>query len=109
MATGQNELTHEEMWDDSALIDSWNEALDEYKVSKCRASNLSKRFLGTTQAQHIGYTALTLRLQKYHSLHATGGRLEGLDLDPDHSEADTSSRFVGRPQTSFDCGRRVTA
>ncbi|KAK4038931.1 hypothetical protein C8A01DRAFT_47505 [Parachaetomium inaequale] len=23
--------THEEIWDDSALIDSWNQALDEYK------------------------------------------------------------------------------
>lgn len=25
-------LSHEEMWDDSELIDSWNQALDEYKV-----------------------------------------------------------------------------
>jgi hypothetical protein len=25
-------LSHEEVWDDSALIDSWNEALAEYKV-----------------------------------------------------------------------------
>jgi hypothetical protein len=24
--------THEEIWDDSALVDSWNQALDEYKV-----------------------------------------------------------------------------
>ncbi|KAK1596057.1 uncharacterized protein LY79DRAFT_667551 [Colletotrichum navitas] len=24
-------MTHAEMWDDSALINSWNEALDEYK------------------------------------------------------------------------------
>ncbi|KAG7294296.1 hypothetical protein NEMBOFW57_004367 [Staphylotrichum longicolle] len=23
--------THEEIWDDSALVDSWNEALEEYK------------------------------------------------------------------------------
>lgn len=28
----QVELSHEEVWDDSALIDSWNEALAEYKV-----------------------------------------------------------------------------
>ena len=28
----KKELTHEEIWDDSALIDSWNEALAEYKV-----------------------------------------------------------------------------
>ncbi|KAF7554408.1 hypothetical protein G7046_g6829 [Stylonectria norvegica] len=31
MAEKQNDLMHEEVWDDSALIDSWNEALDEYK------------------------------------------------------------------------------
>lgn len=27
-------LTHEEIWDDSALVESWNQALDEYKVSE---------------------------------------------------------------------------
>lgn len=32
MAGNDMEITHAEMWDDSALIDSWNEALDEYKV-----------------------------------------------------------------------------
>lgn len=26
-------LTHEEIWDDSALIQSWDEAVEEYKVS----------------------------------------------------------------------------
>ncbi|KAF7537263.1 hypothetical protein G7Z17_g12885 [Cylindrodendrum hubeiense] len=31
MGRNQKELSHEEMWDDSALIDSWNEALQEYK------------------------------------------------------------------------------
>src|SRR2546429_9099651 len=25
-------LSHEEIWDDSMLIDSWNQALEEYKV-----------------------------------------------------------------------------
>ncbi|KAF4451379.1 Survival motor neuron-like protein 1 [Fusarium austroafricanum] len=34
MPKKQEKLTHEEMWDDSALIDSWNEALQEYKVLK---------------------------------------------------------------------------
>lgn len=33
MSKKQENLTHEEVWDDSALIDSWNEALQEYKVS----------------------------------------------------------------------------
>ncbi|KAI9155393.1 Survival motor neuron-like protein 1 [Paramyrothecium foliicola] len=26
-----NQLSHDEIWDDSALVDSWNEALEEYK------------------------------------------------------------------------------
>ena len=32
--TGSRELTHEEIWDDSALIEAWDSAMDEYKV--CR-------------------------------------------------------------------------
>ncbi|GAW25380.1 putative SMN family protein Smn1 [Rosellinia necatrix] len=31
MASGDRELTHNEIWDDSALIDSWDQALEEYK------------------------------------------------------------------------------
>lgn len=27
-------LTHEEIWDDSALVHSWDEAVEEYKVRK---------------------------------------------------------------------------
>jgi peroxiredoxin len=34
MSAKQENLTHEELWDDSALIDSWNEALEEYKVGE---------------------------------------------------------------------------
>jgi hypothetical protein len=29
---GEKNLTHDEIWDDSALVNSWNQALDEYKV-----------------------------------------------------------------------------
>lgn len=25
-------ISHAEIWDDSALVDSWNDALEEYKV-----------------------------------------------------------------------------
>jgi hypothetical protein len=32
MAANAKNLTHDEIWDDSALIESWNQALDEYKV-----------------------------------------------------------------------------
>ncbi|KAI1132160.1 hypothetical protein F5Y10DRAFT_261402 [Nemania abortiva] len=31
MASGEQELTHDEIWDDSALINSWDQALEEYK------------------------------------------------------------------------------
>ncbi|KPM45740.1 hypothetical protein AK830_g739 [Neonectria ditissima] len=31
MVGNQKDISHEEVWDDSALIDSWNEALQEYK------------------------------------------------------------------------------
>ncbi|KAI3327920.1 hypothetical protein HD806DRAFT_342716 [Xylariaceae sp. AK1471] len=31
MASGEQELTHNEIWDDSTLINSWDEALEEYK------------------------------------------------------------------------------
>lgn len=27
-----DELTHDDIWDDSALVESWNDALAEYKV-----------------------------------------------------------------------------
>ncbi|KAG7135543.1 hypothetical protein HYQ45_018895 [Verticillium longisporum] len=37
MTVSEDQLTHEEVWDDSALIDSWNEALDEYKARQNRA------------------------------------------------------------------------
>lgn len=29
-------LTQEEIWDDSALVQSWDEAVEEYKVPPCR-------------------------------------------------------------------------
>lgn len=28
-------MAHDDVWDDSALIRSWDEALDEYKVRTC--------------------------------------------------------------------------
>lgn len=32
MASQSINLNGDDMWDDSVLVDSWNEALDEYKV-----------------------------------------------------------------------------
>lgn len=31
MSANEQNLSHEEIWDDSALVNSWNEALQEYK------------------------------------------------------------------------------
>lgn len=33
MDIAQEGTRHGDVWDDSTLIDSWNEALDEYKVT----------------------------------------------------------------------------
>jgi hypothetical protein len=34
------ELTHEEIWDDSALIEAWDAAMDEYKVRQSHVSDI---------------------------------------------------------------------
>ncbi|WQF81587.1 Putative survival motor neuron protein oligomerization [Colletotrichum destructivum] len=51
MADNDMEMTHAEMWDDSALIDSWNEALDEYKASGPLPSHGRRWFPSTLDAQ----------------------------------------------------------
>ncbi|TQN67417.1 Survival motor neuron-like protein 1, partial [Colletotrichum shisoi] len=51
MADNAMEMTHAEMWDDSALIDSWNEALDEYKASGPLPSHERRWFPLTLDAQ----------------------------------------------------------
>lgn len=56
--------THEEIWDDSALVESWNQALEEYKVS----NNVSKQSNVAPKADPA--------LQKYHSIHARGGTVD---------------------------------
>lgn len=33
MTSSENMFTHDEIWDDSALVNAWDEALQEYKVS----------------------------------------------------------------------------
>jgi hypothetical protein len=33
MAPSNRNVSHAEIWDDSALVNSWNDALEEYKVS----------------------------------------------------------------------------
>lgn len=56
----EDNATHEEVWDDSALVDSWNEALQEYEVKDSNPV--------------MGYWLI--ETQKYHSIHARGERVE---------------------------------
>ncbi|ETS73419.1 hypothetical protein PFICI_15024 [Pestalotiopsis fici W106-1] len=41
MSSNEQNLSHEEIWDDSALVNSWNDALQEYKADRCRAEETS--------------------------------------------------------------------
>lgn len=38
MTQGSININDDGMWDDSALVDSWNEALEEYKVCAADAN-----------------------------------------------------------------------
>jgi len=64
MASGEQELSHSEIWDDSALINSWDEALEEYKV--CVTRTCSRHQFKLTKSQ------------KYHSIHRNGGNVNDL-------------------------------
>lgn len=66
MVDAVDEMNHQDVWDDSALVQSWNEALAEYKVSP------------TTLRMPNTHPFLTTRSQKYHSIHATGGSVDSL-------------------------------
>lgn len=57
-------LSQAEIWDDSSLVDSWNDAVQEYDVS-CFFRVLS----------HDARWLLTV-LQRYHSMHARGEKVE---------------------------------
>jgi hypothetical protein len=41
MAPSNKNASHEEIWDDSALVNSWNDALEEYKVRRSREPQAS--------------------------------------------------------------------
>ena len=64
MAPSNKNNSHEAIWDDSALVDSWNDALEEYKVEQARYSwsrqGKQKLILG----------------QKYHCIKARGEDVE---------------------------------
>lgn len=74
-------MAHDEVWDDSALIRSWDEALDEYKV-RTRACVCRPISDSSAESHSRGTTLLRIetdwQAQKYHSIHASGGKLEDL-------------------------------
>jgi hypothetical protein len=53
-------MSHAEIWDDSALVDSWNEALKEYKA-RSPPSRAKSELIGK---------------QQYHSISARGEQVE---------------------------------
>jgi hypothetical protein len=64
-------LTQEEIWDDSALVQSWDEAVEEYKVHFLYLS----RDLYLTQLQQL-----------YHSIHAKGENVEDILREAEAAE-----------------------
>lgn len=66
MASHSINLNDDDMWDDSVLVDSWNEALDEYKV--CYPQKWQKK----------SHSNKTCSMEKYHSIHAKGGTIKEL-------------------------------
>jgi hypothetical protein len=79
-----NEMAHDDVWDDSALIRSWDEALDEYKVRAGCVWLAGRLMAHTCAGSHSRRRRPLLRIetdwraQKYHSIHARGGKLEDL-------------------------------
>lgn len=61
MVKGQKQLSEAEVWDDSALVRSWDDALREYKVC----------FYILFQSRRPN-----VRFKLYHSIHARGERVE---------------------------------
>ena len=73
MGKKRKELSQAEIWDDSALLRSWDDALAEYKVIP--PLNMFPFFLNP--------------LQFYHSIHARGERVEDAIKDVEAQEPKT--------------------
>lgn len=63
-------LSHEEIWDDSALVNSWDLALQEYQVSKpgCNAINPRLTFTSYTTAFMPAERRLKMSLERLRTL-----------------------------------------
>lgn len=85
-------MSHEEIWDDSALVRSWDEAVEEYQV--CFAPT------------HVIF--ILQEGQLYHSIHAKGENVDdvlreaedaGLTKDVDMNEDETMEGTEGAAPT----------
>ena len=76
-----NDSSQAEIWDDSALVNSWNEALEEYKVR--REKRIGDQARAVQEAN---------RNKHYHSIRARGERAG--DLLKQSSEAGTDRMLV---------------
>ena len=56
MSDDNKPLSYNEMWDDSMLVDSWNQALEEYKVSKGMSAERTKPTRLTRSRNITAYT-----------------------------------------------------
>nr|POE82352.1 survival motor neuron-like protein 1 [Quercus suber] len=84
----EKELSHAEVWDDSTLLSSWNDALDEYKVS--------------LQTPTIHDPRANVQ-QKYHSLAAKGEKAEisiedAQSMQPGAGQAESPVSQVDNPK-----------
>ncbi|KAK2591005.1 hypothetical protein QQS21_011318 [Conoideocrella luteorostrata] len=82
MGGEQENLSHEEVWDDSALIDSWNEALAEYKkYHSIHAKGGSIRDLQPKDLGNVGHDQVTESKEASDGAEAVSSGNE----DPDHT------------------------
>jgi hypothetical protein len=80
-------LTQEEIWDDSALVQSWDEAVEEYKV----------RFLYLSRDLY-----LTQLQQLYHSIHAKGENVEDVLREAEAAERAGLDQDGQKPDEALD-------
>lgn len=79
------EMSHAEMWDDSALVDSWNDAVEEYKKYhsiKARGEN-EDEVLSAVEGKSSGLAEITV---------VKGGEYDENTVDDQHAKANTSGK-----------------
>lgn len=81
-------LSQAEIWDDSALLQSWDDALTEYKVSQ-----------GSPSA-----SSLANSIQLYHSIHARGERVEDVIKSFEADEKTILANGTALPREAVNIG-----